>query len=208
MITAYLFDIDGTLLDSAADISAAVAAACRDDGREPPPRGAVARYVGRPLAEMFADFCPGISPEGIQRLTGFYREHYHARNHRSTRVYPGVGEMLAALPGRKSTATTKHTQTTAVVLELFGLRQYFQHIQGSENGRYKPDPTNLLAAAEALGVRPKECLMVGDTVSDVEAGKRAGMHTCAVAWGYGDCEEVRRAGPDYWIEAPGELLSL
>ena len=208
MITAYLFDIDGTLLDSAADIAAAVAAACVDDGREPPPDGAVARYVGRPLSEMFADFCPGISPEGIERLTGFYRERYHARHHGATRVYPCVPAMLAALPGPKSTATTKHTQTTAAVLDLFGLRHHFQHIQGSENGRYKPDPTNLLTAAAALGVPPAECLMVGDTPVDIEAGRRAGMRTCAVAWGYGDPGEVRRAGPDYWIETPLELLAI
>ena len=208
MITAYLFDIDGTLLDSAADISAAVAAACHGDGREAPALSAITRYVGRPLAEMFAEFYPGASPEDLTRLSALYREHYHARHHGSTRIYPGVTEMLAALPGRKSTATTKHSATTAAVLELFGLRHYFDHIQGSENGRYKPDPTNLLAAAEALSAPLGECLMVGDTPADVEAGRRAGMRTCAVAWGYGDREAVQRAGPDHWIERPEELLRL
>ncbi len=208
MITAYLFDIDGTLLDSAADIAAAVAAACRQDGREAPALSAITRYVGRPLAEMFADFYPSTSSEDLARLSAFYREYYHARDHGSTRVYPGVTAMLGALPGRKSTATTKHSATTAAVLERFGLRQYFDHIQGSENGRYKPDPTNLLAAAAALRAPVGECLMVGDTPADVEAGLRAGMQTCAVAWGYGDREAVQRAGPDYWIERPEELLRL
>jgi phosphoglycolate phosphatase-like HAD superfamily hydrolase len=65
-----------------------------------------------------------------------------------------------------------------------------------------------LAAAEALGTPPGECLMVGDTPADVEAGQRAGMQTCAVAWGYGDRGAVQRAEPDYWIETPGELLRL
>ncbi len=131
MITAYLFDIDGTLLDSAADISAAVALACREDGREAPALSAITGYVGRPLAEMFVDFYPDASPEDLARLSALYREHYHARHHGSTRVYPGVIEMLAALPGRKSTATTKHTATTAAVLELFGLRRYFDHIKAA-----------------------------------------------------------------------------
>lgn len=81
-------------------------------------------------------------------------------------------------------------------------------MQGSDNGRYKPDPAILLEAAQSLKVRPEVCLMVGDTPADIEAGRRAGMHTCTVAWGYGDPEELRRLEPDYWIEEPGELLGI
>jgi HAD superfamily hydrolase (TIGR01509 family) len=208
LITAYLFDIDGTILDSAPDICAAVGCACADDGRQPPATGVIARYIGRPLAEMFADFYPGVTREEIERLSGFYRERYRARAHQGTRVFPGIAETLAVLPGRKSTATTKLSSTTAAVLELFGLRHHFHHIQGSDNGRYKPDPAILLEAAAALGVRPEECMMVGDAPYDIEAGRRAGMKTCAVAWGYGDPERLRSLRPDYWIASPAELLRL
>ena len=203
MITTYFFDIDGTLLDSAPDISGAVCEACG----EAVPASVVQRYIGRPLAEMFAHFYPDAQAEDIEGLCRLYRERYRERAHAATRVFPGVAEMLAALPGRKSTATTKSTVTAAAVLELFGLRDHFDHVQGSDNGRYKPDPAILLEAVEILGVRPGECLMVGDSPPDVEAGRRAGMRTCAVAWGYGDHSELKRLQPDLWIEHPRELLS-
>jgi len=201
LITAYFFDIDGTLLDSAPDIAGAVCEVC------PVPQDVVRRYIGRPLAEMFADFCPGAVPGEIERLSQLYRERYRERGHRSTRVYPGIAQTLAALGGRKSTATTKSTATAATVLELFGLRQYFDHIQGSDNGRYKPDPAILLEAAAKLGVKPAECLMVGDAPADIEAGRRAGMRTCAVGWGYGDHAELRALQPDLRIDEPRQLLS-
>ncbi|MBI3693819.1 MAG: HAD-IA family hydrolase [Acidobacteria bacterium] len=201
MTTTYFFDIDGTLLDSAFDIAGAVSKVY------PVPEQVVRRYIGRALAEMFADFCPSATPAEIERLSQLYRERYRERGHRSTRVYPGIAETLAALADRKSTATTKSTATAATVLEQFGLRQYFDHVQGTDHGRYKPDPAILLEAAAALGVRPAECLMVGDAPADIEAGRRAGMRTCAVAWGYGDHAELKALEPDLWIDEPRQLLS-
>ena len=208
LIPTYFFDIDGTLLDSAPDITGAVCEVCDLMGREAVPASVVRRYIGRTLAEMFAGFYPGSSPEEVQQLCELYRERYRERGHQATRVFPGVAEMLAGLPGRKSTATTKSTATAAAVLELFGLRRHFDHIQGSDNGRYKPDPAILLEAVEVLGVRPEECLMVGDSPPDIEAGRRAGMRTCAVTWGYGDRVEMKHCRPDFWIEEPRQLLKL
>ncbi len=201
MITTYFFDIDGTLLDSAPDICGAVCEVCPEI-----PEAVVRRYIGRSLAEMFADFYPGIPQERIDELSRVYTERYRARAHRNTRVFPGVAEMVATLPGRKSTATTKRTATAGLVLEQFGLRQHFNHIQGSDNGRYKPDPSILFEAMQALDARPEECMIVGDTAADIEAGKRANIRTCAVAWGYGDPAELRSLQLDFWIDRPEDLL--
>jgi phosphoglycolate phosphatase len=205
--TTYFFDIDGTLLDSAPDISAAIRQVCRETGRLEPSDAEVRGYIGRPLAETFTGLYRGLSPEQVEELCRLYTERYRARAHAATRVFAGIPEMLAALRGRKSTATTKRTATAAAVLEQFALRTYFDHVQGSDNGRYKPDPAILLEAMEILQVRPGECLMVGDAPADIEAGKRAGMKTCVVAWGYGNLVELRQLGPDLWIERPEELVA-
>ena len=117
-----------------------------------------------------------------------------------TRVYPGVPEALAALAGRKSTATTKGTPTTRAVLEQFGLIRYFDHVQGTDGFPYKPAPDVILTALAALGARPEDCLMVGDSAADMEAGKRAGVKTCAVRYGYGKPEDLARFAPDFWID--------
>ncbi len=122
-----------------------------------------------------------------------------------TRVYPGVAEGLAALGGRKTTATTKGTPTTRAVLEMFGLIRHFEHVQGTDGIPYKPAPDVLLAAMNALGASREDCLMVGDSAADMEAGKRAGIKTCAVRYGYGREEDLARFSPDYWIDDLREL---
>jgi HAD superfamily hydrolase (TIGR01509 family) len=123
-----------------------------------------------------------------------------------TRLYPGVKETLAALGGRKSTATTKGTPTARIVLEMFGLIEHFDHVQGTDGFPSKPEPDVIFKSLEALGASAGECLLVGDAGPDMEAGRRAGVKTCAVRWGYGNHEEMARWEPDYWIDAPRELV--
>ena len=91
-----------------------------------------------------------------------YRAIYRERKHSLTTVYPGVAEMLAGLGGRKSTATTKGTPTTRAVLEQFGLIRHFDHVQGTDGFPAKPEPDVLLKSMEVFGVRPGDCLLVGD----------------------------------------------
>jgi phosphoglycolate phosphatase len=197
----YLFDVDGTLLDSAADIVGAIQEVLAANGRP-----TVADFdflknsIGHHLAAPFGDIFPGYNSQQIDELIRQYRVIYLARGHRLTRVYPGVPEALAALAGRKSTATTKGTPTTRAVLEQFGLIQYFDHVQGTDGFPYKPAPDVILTALAALGARPEDCLMVGDSAADMEAGKRAGVKTCAVRYGYGKPEDLARFAPDFWID--------
>jgi HAD superfamily hydrolase (TIGR01509 family) len=117
-----------------------------------------------------------------------------------------VQQALAALGGRKSTATTKGTPTTRAVLEQFGLIQYFDHVQGTDGFPCKPAPDVLLKSVAELGVRAEDCLMVGDAPADMEAGRRAGVKTCAVTYGYGRRDEMAKHQPDYWVDDLRELL--
>ena len=123
-----------------------------------------------------------------------------------TRIFGGVNEALAALRGRKGTATTKGTPTTRLVLEQFGLLPYFDHVQGTDGFPSKPAPDVILKSMQALGAEPGECLMVGDSVVDIAAGRQAGVKTCAVLYGYGKREELARHEPDFWIHDLRELV--
>jgi HAD superfamily hydrolase (TIGR01509 family) len=203
----YLFDVDGTLLDSAGDICAAVEETLVGTDARPLPKGYFRRYIGHHLREMYADVLPHYSPEQVDALILHYRRIYPERGHRATRLYDGVAELLERLPGLKSTATTKNSEMTRRVLTQFGLVRFFDHVQGTDSFPAKPEPDVILKSIEKFGVRPEECLLVGDAAPDMEAGRRAGVRTCAVTWGYGDHEEMARHGPDYWIGSPGELLS-
>jgi HAD superfamily hydrolase (TIGR01509 family) len=202
----YLFDVDGTLLDSAADIVGAIQQAIAGTGRPAAVDFEFLKgYVGHHLAAPFGDIFPDYGSSQIDELIRQYRTFYLARGHKMTRVYPGVPEALAALGGRKSTATTKGTPTTRAVLEQFGLIRYFDHVQGTDGFPYKPAPDVILTAMAALGARPEDCLMVGDSVADMEAGKRAGVKTCAVRYGYGKPKDLARFAPDFWIDDLGAL---
>lgn len=110
------------------------------------------------------------------------------------------------MPGRKTTATTKGSSATKAILEQFGLAQHFDHIQGTDGFGYKPEPDVLLHAIKALDAAPKDCLFVGDSETDMEAGRRAGIKICAVRYGYGNPEALARWQPDYWIDSLTDLL--
>jgi phosphoglycolate phosphatase len=165
------------------------------------------RYIGRHLNDLFQDLLPELTEVQMEAMIADYRRIYLARNHASTLAYPGVAEALARLPGRKATATTKGTPTTRLVLEKFGLLPYFDHVQGTDGFPAKPEPDVIFASLQALSAAPEDCLLVGDAPADIEAGRRAGIKTCAVLWGYGDHEELARWTPDYWISDPSELAS-
>lgn len=205
----YLFDIDGTLLDSAADICGAVRqvleTAC-------PERSFSFEYlrsfIGLHLYDLFFDIFPGMPQERCDALIQQYRGFYLGRAHGTTRVFPGVAEGLAALRGRKSTATTKGSITTRAVLDQFGLLRHFDHVQGTDGFPAKPAPDVIFAALNALGAKPEECLFVGDSAADMEAGKLAGVATCAVRYGYGNVEAMARFSPDYWVDDLRELAGL
>jgi HAD superfamily hydrolase (TIGR01509 family) len=201
----YLFDVDGTLLDSAADICGAIQGVL-----ETTPQCAVTdeflrTYIGRHLYDLFQDLFPDRTHPHMDEMIADYRTRYLARRHSCTKPYPGISEALAALPGRKSTATTKGTPTTRAVLEQLGLLPYFHHVQGTDGFPAKPEPNVILASLEVFGVKPQDCLFIGDSPTDMEAGRRAGVKTCAVLWGYGRRAELARWEPDYWVEQPSEL---
>ncbi len=203
----YLFDVDGTLVDSADDICGAVREALAEAGVDQLSDAYLRSFIGHHLFDLFREVLPDSTQEDRERLLARYRSIYLARHHAATRVYPGVEEMLAGLGGLKSTATTKSSETARQVLELFGLARHFDHIQGTDGFPSKPAPDVVLKSLERLGVRPEDCLLVGDAAPDMEAGRRAGVRTCAVTWGYGDLEAMRSHQPDFWIDSPVELLS-
>ena len=205
--SVYLFVVDGTLLDSAPDICGAIRAVLSRTPSGDVSEASLRRYIGRHLLETFGDVLPEYTPEQIDELILEYRAVYPAREHRMTKPYPGVHDALSRLGGRKATATTKGTPTTRLVLEKFGLLPFFDHVQGTDGFPSKPAPDVIFTSLAALSARPEDCLLVGDSGPDMEAGRRAGVKICAVRYGYGEAEELARWNPDYWIDDLRELVS-
>ena len=200
----YLFDVDGTLVDSAPDICAAVQSVLHSRGRFDVPDAVLRTYIGKHLDETWRDL--GFPESEWAPMLADYRVTYAGRGHKLTVPYPGSLAGLAGLAGaRKSTATTKGTPTTRIVLELFGMLPHFDHVQGTDGFPAKPEPDVILKSLAIFGVDPKDVLMVGDAESDMAAARAAGVSVCAVRFGYGTVENLAKWKPDYWIDDLREL---
>ncbi len=174
---------------------------------DPPPEAEFRQFIGYHLDHFFLHARPDLTRPQLDELIRDWRTIYPARGHLQTTVYPGVAETLAKLPGRKTTATTKGTVAARAILEQFDLARHFDHIQGTDGFGYKPEPDVLLHAIKALDADPQGCLFVGDSETDMEAGRRAGVKICAVRYGYGNPEALAKWQPDYWIDSLTDLIS-
>ncbi len=212
--SAVFFDLDGTLADSAQDITLALEFAFADVGihTEHP----IHRLVdGSPLEAIFALAAPDSTSAQFDRFALAYRARYETLGHQHTRLYPGVRETLDALSLLQPTpwlavATAKRSATAREVCKHLGIEKHFRAIEGTSGTAIPPKPAPdlvnaLLRRAEAPADR---CLLVGDTLRDVLAGKAAGVRTAAATWGHGRREELVLARPDHVLEDLEDLIPL
>jgi phosphoglycolate phosphatase len=183
-----IFDWDGTLMDSTGIIAASLQEACRDIGIAVPTDRDARYVIGLGLADSFDHVAPALDEEGRRRLSERYRHHFLARESEMP-LYEGVREMLADLHGqgrRLAVATGKARRGLERVLDLTGLRPWFEATRCADEGFSKPHPDMLLMLMELTGVEPRRALMVGDTTHDLELAANAGVDAVAVSYGAHD----------------------
>ncbi len=207
-----LFDFDGTLIDSRADLTNSITLMLAEMGHAPLPDERVVSFIGegvRALVERALRAGQEREPESadIDCALDVFRRHYSGHLLDQTRVYPEVHETLAHfrhLP--KAVVTNKPYDFTLTILEGLGLRSHFAVVLGGDSlPERKPAPLPLLEAARRCGCAPAECVMVGDSRVDVLAGRAAGMVTCGFVAGFRGRAELVAAGADVLIERFGEL---
>ncbi len=210
-----LFDLDGTLVDSRADLANSVNLMLAELGLAVLPSVRVLNFVGegaRLLVErsLTASAEASPQPDEVDDALKIFQSHYREHLLDQTRVYPEVTETLARLDYlSKAIVTNKPHEFSVALLEGLGMLSQFQIVLGGDSlSERKPSPMMLLAAASACGVRPSECLMVGDTKFDVIAGRAAGMKTCGYIPGFRGRTELAEAGADFLIERFSELQIL
>jgi phosphoglycolate phosphatase len=210
-----LFDLDGTLVDSRADLINSVNLMLAEFGREPLPDARVLKFVGdgaRLLVERALRADQDGAPPGcdVDHALEVFRRHYSEHLLDQTRVYPEVEQTLARLDHiPKAVVTNKPYEFTTSLLEGVGLSSYFEVVIGGDClSERKPSPLMLFEAARRCGVHSSDCLMVGDSRVDVEAGRAANMKTCGYIPGFRGRTELVDAGVDYVIERFGELCAL
>jgi len=209
-----VFDLDGTLVDSARDIAAAVNAALTalEPGTAPLPLGRVMGFVGdgaRVLIERVLQH--RRSSLRADTVLPVYLEAYRERLLDTTRLYPGIADALAELSARPhplAVLTNKPGDLSRTLLEGLGVAPRFARIWGAGDvPARKPDPAGLHALLSELGATAEETWLVGDSQTDVATARAAGVRAAGVCWGF-DVATLRAASPDRMLEHPQEFARL
>jgi len=210
---ALLLDLDGTLLDTAPDMAAALNGLLSEEGREMLPFEAIRPQVSHGAAGLvrlaFGALEDGEANRLRKRFVLIYREALSA----GTRLFPGFEAVLGTLEARGTPwgiVTNKPGWLTTPLLEDLGLAgRPACVVCGDTLAERKPHPAPLLHAAALIGLDPGRCVYVGDAERDIVAGRAAGMRTVAVRFGYlGPDEDPAQWAPDEIVAAPGELLAF
>ena len=210
-VAGLLFDLDGTLIDSSADLVVSGNWLRAHAGLAPLDPALIFGYVGDGAEAMVRLLLE--RPDGdVTELLEAYKRHYHDHCLDGTRLYPGVAPTLEALAGRgfkMAVVTNKPERISRRILEGLGTGRYWGGVIGGNScANKKPHPEPLFKACGDLGVEPGQCAMVGDSRVDVEAGRNAACQTVGLLGGIGDEGLLRAARPDVLLPRFESLLGL
>ncbi|WP_238365575.1 HAD-IA family hydrolase [Mesobacterium pallidum] len=212
-----IFDVDGTLVDSQADITQSMAAGFAAAGQETPAREVILGVVGLSLPLAVARLAPDLDPATQGVIAEGYKRHYqHLRASQVAPVlYPGTLAMIEALHAEPETllgvATGKSRRGLDALMDQLGLRDRFLTLQCADDHPSKPHPSMLHAAMAEGGITDSaRAVIIGDTSFDMEMGRAAGIRPIGVSWGYHDRGALGAAEAilDDWAELPGVLSGI
>ncbi|ART64181.1 phosphoglycolate phosphatase [Kushneria marisflavi] len=217
-IDLILYDLDGTLIDSAPDLALAIDEMMQ--AMDLPPAGVdrvrdwvgngSRRLVERALMHSNAFGASGPDSQQIDDALALFMDFYAQHPVSRTCCYPGVVECLRAQRERgiaQALVTNKPSRFIDTILASMGLEGFFSHVLGGDSlAQKKPDPAPLAYIASALNIPPRRVLMVGDSRSDVKAARAFGCRSLAVTYGYNHGEPIAALNPDHLLDSLGELV--
>lgn len=202
-IEAFLFDLDGTLIDSSKAIFNAIKEVLDSKGQFCASKKII-KMIGTPLEEMFRVLIPNLSNSEVWQYVQEYRKSYSIHHLKGTKILPSTDRFLRKLKEQSfklGLVTGKYRKPVLEVLAHFNLMKLFDTIvTGYEVERHKPSPDIILEAAKRLGINISNCAVVGDSPIDIEAGRRAGALTIAVLTGPYNKQEIQKAEPNIILE--------
>ncbi len=212
-----LIDIDGTLVDSVPDLAYCVDSMMRELGMPEHGEAKVREWVGNGVERLTRRALIGQldgEPDDALFRRGYplFLDCYAINTSKRSYLYPGVREgldKLRSLGYTLGSVTNKAAQFTVPLLKDLGIYNDFAVVvAGDTLDKKKPDPAPLLFAAERMGVAPEDCLMIGDSISDVKAARAAGFQIVCMPYGYNHGNDIREANPDAVIDSLAHLDTL
>ncbi len=216
-IKAVVIDLDGTLLHTAPDLADAAVLMCEELGLPPIGLETVKTYIGNGVSRLVKrvltrDMDAEPDPALFARALAVYEKHYASVLYRKSQIFPGVVEGLKALLHqgfRLACITNKAEKFTLPLLDGMGLFAYFELIlSGDSLPRKKPDPLPLLHACDHFEILPRQMLLIGDSLNDVQAARSAGAYVFVVPYGYNRGQSVEELGADAVVPSLLEAAKL
>lgn len=209
------FDLDGTLLDTVADLAEACKRMLEDVGAPPRTQAEVHSFVGKGMAVLVERCLTHDEPptaEALHAAIESFKHHYAAVNGKFTQIYPGVIEGLEAWKAtglKMGVVTNKPGMFTEALLERMAMTDYFDVIvSGDTTAHKKPHPEPILHACRIFGVRPDRNLHIGDSKHDIHAAHAAGCQAYCVPYGYNEGEPVKAEDCDALVGDLGGALLI
>jgi phosphoglycolate phosphatase len=212
MYNTYIFDLDGTLLDTITDLAASCNYALRTHGMPEHSVDDVRRFVGNGVRKLMERAIPnGAENPDFEATFATFREHYMHHSLDTTQPYPGIPETLAELKARGCRLAVVSNKMMAATVEL--CRHFFPDTievaigeHEVEGIRKKPAPDTVFAALRELGVEKDRAVYVGDSDVDVQTAANSGLPCISVLWGFRDRDFLTQHGAKTFVSAPSELL--
>jgi 2-phosphoglycolate phosphatase len=204
-----IFDLDGTLIDSAPDIVDTTNSLLRQYGEPELPEATIVSAIGEGLRQLIHSCFPRLATdeEAIRKIDRDFYKHYRANMVKKTVVFPGIHEFLESSPYKIAIVTNKFEDLTHLTLAKLELNRYpWVKVFGADSlPEKKPHPLPLLKVMEAASVTASETVMIGDGLPDMGAAKAAGIRSLACEYGYCAAEKLIAAGATSTVKFPQEL---
>lgn len=207
--TGFIFDFDGTLIDSTRDITRAVNDVFEEKNLPPVTDDEVEEGIGHGAKELVEHLLE-VPPENgeLDTMVERFRYYYQKRCTENIRPYDGIPDLLQSLEDSpRAIVTNKPYDMTATILDKLEWTSWFEPIYGADSlATMKPSPEPLHEVQKSWDGAVSQFVMIGDNWTDIEAGRKAGMITVGCEYGLGDTEALRAQEPNYRVQSPSEIL--
>ncbi|MGP0629829.1 HAD-IA family hydrolase [Nitrospina sp. 32_T5] len=206
----YVFDFDGTLVDTKLDIAYSVNLALQEMGREPLPKEVTFGYVGRGVRHLMTQALNGAGDGDLERAVSLFMKHYEQHLMDQTDYFPHCRDILQHYADKQlAVVSNKPEKFVERILVELNSRDAFQSVVGGDSfENKKPDPMGLRHVMQVAGLKPEDVLMVGDSEVDVATARAAGVKVCGVTYGHATREEMASYHPDWLIDDIREMKTL
>ena len=211
---AILFDLDGTLIDTLADLADAGNAALRELGFPPHSAEDYKYFIGKGMEGLVRQILPveASDQQTVDKCLVLAKRYYSQYWKRNSRPYKGIAELLTELEKRgiiKVVFSNKPDEFTGVMIRMLLSKWRFEIVRGAlPNVPIKPDPTAALQIAAEVKIKPEKFIYLGDSATDMQTANAAGMYAVGALWGFRTADELLGGGAKVLVKEPREILKL